>query len=54
MKPLRAWRMPRVVDARAPSEAPLLSRLAWMLVIWAGSITALAVVAGALRLALVR
>jgi hypothetical protein len=54
MKPLRAWRMPHVVDAWAPSHAPLLSRLAWMLVIWAASIIVLAVVAGALRLALVR
>jgi len=54
MKLLRAWRMPRVVDAEAPSESPLRSRLVWMLVIWAASVLVLAIVAGALRLVLLR
>jgi hypothetical protein len=39
---------------RDPDHAPLWHRLGWMAAIWAGSVAALAVVAGALRLALAR
>ena len=39
---------------RDPDDAPLWHRLGWMAAIWAGSVAALAVVAGALRLALAR
>ena len=37
-----------------PNDAPLWRRLGWMAMIWAGSVTALAVVATALRLVLAR
>lgn len=37
-----------------PTQAPLWQRLGWMVAIWAGSVVALGVVAGVIRMVLKR
>ncbi|EJM74015.1 MULTISPECIES: DUF2474 domain-containing protein [Pseudomonas] len=38
------------IDSREPAPAPWYKRLGWLVVIWLGSVVALGVVAGALRM----